>query len=267
MNASIKWGGIAVQWPTYRTVRCFDADVIPVFDGLTIYCGNEEIIVRSETPLRTLSSAVLGGGCGAYHAIVNLKVDQNYHHTAPALDAQHRIAALQLPIDSSISLMTAASLSDGSVVTVEANGVHPGIAVIATTGFSNAAHVLDDVPLSQATDHQPMRPGTVNIICLVDGSITESALAGAIITATEAKCAALQTLDIRSQSGRVATGTTSDAIVIATTESVDKFATAIEYMGLATPTGHALGVSVYQAIVASGERSLNQMRPMQGEPT
>jgi adenosylcobinamide amidohydrolase len=59
-------------------------------------------------------------------------------------------------------------------------------------------------------------PGTINILLLPGMKLTERAMAGVIITATEAKSAALQDLDIRSSYSPAfqATGTGTDNIIV-----------------------------------------------------
>lgn len=248
---------------THLPLRCSEISTLRVFDDIVVHCGTDEIMITSDAMFQTLSSAVLGGGFGIHHSLVNLKVDKNYNHNDPALDAAQRIAGLKLPIDSSVALMTAAVLSDGAVMIQQATPARPGILVVATAGLSNAAHALDSTEIPVGTTGRsaqiPLQPGTINLMCLIDGSLTESALAGCIITATEAKCAALQTLGVRSPGGHIATGTTSDAIVIAARQLSGSKLPAIEYMGLATPAGQALGRAVYHATQASAERNLHRM--------
>lgn len=60
-----------------------------------------------------------------------------------------------------------------------------------------------------------VEPGTINLIILTNRELSPSAMAGAVITATEAKTAALEDLDIRSSyTGTPATGTGTDAVLI-----------------------------------------------------
>jgi adenosylcobinamide amidohydrolase len=58
--------------------------------------------------------------------------------------------------------------------------------------------------------------GTINLILLTNAALTEAAMARAIITATEAKTAALQDLDVRSNYSPQyqATGTGTDNIIV-----------------------------------------------------
>lgn len=83
--------------------------------------------------------------------------------------------------------------------------------VLATAGVqSNAMRMSAD-----RGDY--VEPGTINIIILTNRRLTDRAMARAIITATEAKTAALQDLDIRSTyQGRTfqATGTGTDNLIV-----------------------------------------------------
>ena len=67
--------------------------------------------------------------------------------------------------------------------------------------------------------HSRIRPqaGTINIILLLDANLTRGAMLNAFITATEAKTAVIQSRNIRTPDGDLATGTSTDTITIATT--------------------------------------------------
>jgi len=88
--------------------------------------------------------------------------------------------------------------------------------------------------------------GTINIIILTNRSLSLKAMTGAVITATEAKTAALQDLDIRSSFTPLinqATGTGTDNIIIAEGEG-DK----IEYSGGHTKMGEMIAKTVYDGV-------------------
>ncbi len=58
--------------------------------------------------------------------------------------------------------------------------------------------------------------GTINIIVFIDGNPTDSCMVAALITATEAKSAALRDFDIRSRyTGDSATGSITDSVTVA----------------------------------------------------
>ena len=87
--------------------------------------------------------------------------------------------------------------------------------------------------------------GTINIMVVIDGNPTESCLVSTVLTATEAKTAALWELDIRSRySGDVATGTITDAIVVAKTNRGEP----IVYGGPASRLGQLVGYCTRKAV-------------------
>jgi hypothetical protein len=60
--------------------------------------------------------------------------------------------------------------------------------------------------------------GTINIIVFIDGDPTDSCMVAALITATEAKSAALRDFDVRSRyTGDSATGSVTDSVTVAST--------------------------------------------------
>lgn len=87
--------------------------------------------------------------------------------------------------------------------------------------------------------------GTINIIVLTNASLIEGAMAGSIITITEAKTIALQDLDIRSSYNPEiqATGTGTDNIVI-----ISGFGPRITCVGGHTKLGELMGKAVTSAV-------------------
>jgi phosphatidylglycerophosphatase A len=87
--------------------------------------------------------------------------------------------------------------------------------------------------------------GTINIILLVDGNLTESCMVDAVKTATEAKTVAMRELDVRSHfSGDLASGTVTDTTLIACT----KRGKPIRYAGTATVLGEMIGKAVKESV-------------------
>jgi adenosylcobinamide hydrolase len=66
--------------------------------------------------------------------------------------------------------------------------------------------------------------GTINVIILTNATLSDGAMARAIITVTEAKTAALQDLDVRSTSNpqNQATGTGTDNMIVGSGKNSDK---------------------------------------------
>jgi len=89
--------------------------------------------------------------------------------------------------------------------------------------------------------------GTINIIILTNATLTDGAMARAIITATEAKTAALQDIDARSSVSpeNQATGTGTDNILIVSGTDPDK---KIRFTGGHSKIGELIGVSTKIAV-------------------
>ena len=89
--------------------------------------------------------------------------------------------------------------------------------------------------------------GTINIILLTNVKLSDGAMARTIITATEAKTAALQDMDTRSSVSpqNQATGTGTDNMIIVSGKGSDK---PIFYMGGHTKMGELIGASTKIAV-------------------
>jgi adenosylcobinamide amidohydrolase len=94
--------------------------------------------------------------------------------------------------------------------------------------------------------------GTVNIIILTNARLTDGAMARAIITATEAKTAAFQDLNVPSSytKGVQATGTGTDNIIVVSGTTGPK----VNYTGGHSKIGELIGKAVYEAVVYALEK-------------
>jgi len=113
--------------------------------------------------------------------------------------------------------------------------VTAGVEVAATAG---------ELTISKPNSFKIDPVGTINIILLIDGNLTESCMVDTLKTVIEAKTVALRELDIRSYfSGDLASGTVSDSVVVACT----KRGTSMKYAGTATVLGELIGKSVKES--------------------
>ena len=89
--------------------------------------------------------------------------------------------------------------------------------------------------------------GTINIILLTNTTLSDGALASSIITATEAKTAALQDLDVRSTYTPEiqATGTGTDSIIVASGKGLGE---ALRLTSGHTKMGELIGTSTKMAV-------------------
>ncbi|MBX3330974.1 MAG: adenosylcobinamide amidohydrolase [Nitrospira sp.] len=167
---------------------------------------------------RVLSSAPQGGGFRYASHIINHHVDANLsmngHFPDPA--RYLRKLASQLCIgDCTVGLMTAVPMTQLATSRVSIGGLW--VECFATVGVTNAVRA-GEWPLYPAHQRETTstRVGTINLILITNGSLSTSALVGAVQVATETKTGVLRDHAVLSCKGKdLATGTGTDAVVIA----------------------------------------------------
>lgn len=168
------------------------------------------LVWRLPAPRRTISSAVLGGGIGEHHWILNATVPLAYTRGDPDRHAAEIAAGLGLA-------GTGAGLLTAVDVTRHHGAADGGVHATATVGISSPAWAAApdgdfrrELPAHVPPDPAGLRyaPGTINVVVAVPVPLGPGALVNAVLTATEAKTQALVELGVR------ATGTASDAIVV-----------------------------------------------------
>jgi len=178
-----------------------------VIAGVSVEVGSEAVVVTSPKPLRVLSSAVHQGGFTLARAIVNLHVGKNDPCADPAgmVGAFARRAGVPAPW---VGLLTGARTERAAQAEEAAGGFH-ALAIV-TVGLSNLV----------AAGHAPVATwaaSTINNIVVVDADPEPAALVNAVITATEVKGLALREAGLLATGGQAASGTSTDAVVIAAT--------------------------------------------------
>jgi adenosylcobinamide hydrolase len=160
------------------------------------------LVVRGN--FEALSSGV-DGGRRAVKNILNIQVSPDFSHDDPKSYIEGITASLTLKGDR-LALLTAVEMKNVRILSDAC------VTVFVTAGLTN-----------------PSSFGTINIIVISSETLSEGAIVGTLITATEAKTRAL--ID----KGLQFTGTTSDAIIVAYENSGE--GEPILYSGLATPFG------------------------------
>ena len=203
-------------------------------EGVEIVVGSDAVRVRSATPLRVLASAVVGGDLDVTHHVVNMHVDRGYDSRDPGADLRVFVRHLGIT-EPFVGLMTAAWTDQARIVWEEAGGIRVG--VIATVGLG----VTESAGL---TPPAACRPSTINVIAVIDAALERSAAVNGVITATEAKVGALVDAGVRTADGDQATGTVTDAVVLAWTGRGPH----VPFLGPRTVTGSCLARAVRQAV-------------------
>lgn len=204
------------------------------FPGVRLSITDDACIMSSEKPLYTLSSAVVGGGFQQTRTIINRHVHINYDCPDPVSDL--RIFAAQKEIDEPfVGLLTGVWMHEVTTATLRREELT--VASIVTARFSNACAAGCNEPVQR-------RVGTINIIVLIDGNLEQAAMVNAVMTATEAKTGVLVEAGVHTTEGYQATGTSTDAVVIACTGR----GASLPYAGPGTEVGYLIGASVRQAL-------------------
>lgn len=207
---------------------------------------NDQPHIRITLPgqAASMSSAIYGGGFVQLDHIVNRYVNKYYDCSDPIGDMTNFIAAHGYPGESSAGLMTAVKLKYTSIR--EETGEQASILCCATAGVGNAARAG-----ASRTTFAAYQPGTINMILMIDGVLTPGCMLNAVLTATEAKAAALQDMNVLDhETGAVATGTTTDAIVVGVSGN-PAYGVNHHYAGTATDLGGMIGRLVYESVTES----------------
>jgi len=192
----------------------------------------------------SISSAIYGGGFVQLDHIVNRYVDKYYDCSDPINDMSNFMAAHSYPHESSAGLMTAVKLKYTSIR--EERSEQASILCCTTAGVGNAARAG-----ASRTTFAAYQPGTINIILIIDGMLTPGCMLNAVLTATEAKAAALHDLNVLDhETGALATGTTTDAMVLGVSGNT-VYGVNHHYAGTATDLGGMIGRLVYESVTES----------------
>jgi adenosylcobinamide hydrolase len=195
-------------------------------------------------PHRALSSAVLGGGLGPVRTWLNLQVPHGYARTDPA-DHLGEVAGA-LGLDGPVAgMLTAAD------VTRHARRRRPLAAAVTTVGIGQ--------PLAAAGRRPRAVPaaGTINVLVVSAVALTDAALAGALLTATEAKAQALADAGVRALNhDGAATGTATDSVLVACPVG----ACTEPFAGPATRVGADIAAAVHAAVLAGARADRRRPR-------
>ncbi|MEM3880726.1 MAG: adenosylcobinamide amidohydrolase [Candidatus Bathyarchaeia archaeon] len=206
---------------------------------------NNVLAILSDNELTTVSSAIYNGGFKKVKAILNVQATDDYSDKQLHADPQKFIleSARKLGLqDDFVGMVTAAAV-DKFALASKSDGAL-AVSVVATAvdakgeTCSHAETAGEPIEVEEIT-------GTINIMVAIDGNPTESCLVSTVITTTEAKSAAMWELGIRSRySGDLATGTITDAIIVAKTG----FGAPIIYGGPASKLGQLVGYCTRRAV-------------------
>jgi adenosylcobinamide amidohydrolase len=182
------------------------------------------VAVTADAPLTTLSSAIVGGGLAEVRAILNVHVSKTFV-PAEAMAALEAFAARHRVRAPYVGMLTAA-WTEKAEVAIARRGALTALAVV-TVGLGNRV-TAGVSPAACITT-----PSTINTIVVVDGAAEVPALVNLATTVAEVKTLALIEAGVKGADGHPATGTSTDAVVIATTGrgAVERFGGPVSDLG------------------------------------
>ena len=207
------------------------------------------LVVDLAEPHEVVSWAIVNGGRRRASSIAWREV--RLAELGPAVDAaklmRETLEALRAP--HAIGLLTARDVRRHEVESATCAGVEA--TCVATVGLGNLLAVGD--PIAPAAS--PV--GTINLVCRVSVGLTEEALLEASAIAAEARTAAVLAAHLPSPlSGRPATGTGTDCIVLAAPPATRPE----RYAGKHTACGAAIGAATFGAVARGVARWLEENR-------
>lgn len=209
-----------------------------------IHVTDEAVVLQSPLSLRVLSSAVYNAGLGWYRTLINRCVSPFYESENVKADFEQFIVQLGAVPTSSVGMMTALTMDHAVIRTFDNEAGK--IIVVVTAGIGKAMDVSEAY---KRTFHHAV--GTINTWVIINGELTDEAFVQAMMTATEAKVKALQIEEVYDQmSNTIATGTSTDSILIASTQHGQQHA----YGGTASVLGKWLGKAVFDTTVEAIQR-------------
>ncbi len=209
-----------------------------------------QIVLRSPIPLRTMSSGVVGAGTGWHQQFVNRHVDKDYDCSDHRKEMVKYLRNQGFEPTETVGMMTAVRLEDVSYRLYEADNF--SVFILVTAGVGNA------VDAARSEEHvYELTPGTINTWIFVSGELTEEAFIQSIMTATEAKVKAMYELEVKDAvTGTIATGTSTDSILIASTQRGEM----LDYAGTITRLGKIIGKGVTQCTIEAIQKSRKRVR-------
>ena len=213
--------------------------------GVSLTMDNDTFWLVSESPLKVLSSTVIGGDMRETSHIMSVRVPNDptqrdfalkrprafLRERAQALGNQNPVVGLITTLDH--ERLQVATHAEGDIKVVALATV--GLTHLSAPGRHNVVYTGEG---GQA--------GTINLVVLADARLSPEAEVRAATLATEAKTLALFEAGAKTGDGSMATGTSMDTMIVASTGRGPFF----RYSGTSTLLGHLIGRAVHDVVSA-----------------
>lgn len=224
--------------------------------GDKIYTYDDSMVVCLQAQRKVVSSSNLNGGCRRdlrylfNHSYCNTffiqkKVVAKMERFDIVRHFEELAERLGLPTDRTSGMSTAARIENSAVARRSYHGVE--VMSIATAGIDvNAGRAGEPAPHDEFKNQTIFEPGTINIFLFINARLDDGCLTRSIVTATEAKTAALQELMANSvYSEGLATGSGTDTIIAVANEASP---TVLYSAGKHVLLGQMIGETVKEAV-------------------
>ncbi|OPX78770.1 MAG: Adenosylcobinamide amidohydrolase [Methanosaeta sp. PtaB.Bin039] len=237
------------------------------YGGIELYREEKMVYAKLMTPHRVLSTCRSSAG-GMHDDLMYLYNHQSCEPAGCHMNARMCRLAMEspedyrrevadrhnLPFQKCATLGTAANMNNAAICHERFCDLE--VVTICTGGVEgNAGRAGDPASYYEPQDDSAkgqkdrgcnMRPGTINAMIFINRELTPGAMVAAVITATEAKTAALQELEVPSRySDGLATGTGTDQIAVAS----ELGGNVLSYAGKHSKLGELIGRTMHDAVL------------------
>ncbi|GKU84664.1 heme ABC transporter ATP-binding protein [Niallia sp. NCCP-28] len=221
-----------------------------IIDESYLTASKSHLAMTVPKPLKTLSSGVTGAGVGWYTNFVNRHVDKSYRCDDYQQEMKSYLRANHFIPEQTVGMMTAVYIEDAAYKSIVCQDL--SVFIVVTAGVGNA------VDAARTMDHSSeLLPGTINIWIFVNGELSEEAYIQSVITATEAKASVLRCQQVMDPiTGTIATGTSTDSILIAATQEGAR----AEFAGTIAPLGKLIAAGVTECLTESLKKRNDRMK-------
>lgn len=213
----------------------------------------DHISITFETPHRSLSTAIYGGGFRNIRHAVNQKLTTWYGKDSQfpggSVPAYLRLCLEKLGMnpEEGCALLTSARMEWATYHKEEKNNLV--VESITTGGVEKTACRAASPALYEEWNGKYVQVGTINMMISINGHLPDAIMTRSLITATEGKAAALSDLGIADvNTGRPATGTCTDGITLITDPSGPRYRDAGTFALLGSFIAKAAYETVYECI-------------------
>ena len=225
--------------------------------GDMVYQYYKSIVILFEQPRKVISTAIVNGGyredlTAVFNNDCNPGAGMACTLRAPTYQEHIKLITEDIGLDpvTTVGMETAASMQNVAIHTACYETLT--VTAIVTGGIEvNGGRVGDPADYFQSIDKSSVeKPGTINIILVIDADLPPGIISRALVTCTEAKTAALQELMAGSNySTGLATGSGTDqTIVIANPTSPLYFESAGKHSKLGELIGRTVVPAVKEAL-------------------